>query len=100
MARISAMEIIGRNRRNRNSSARNRPIDPTKVAQSQNVGLYMPHDDVRKSRCRLVTTMMKRSSHMPMLMMSAITNSTGTLVRTRVNQSACGMAMLQTISAQ
>ena len=27
----------------------------------------MPHDDGRKSRCRLVTTMTNRSSHMPML---------------------------------
>ena len=25
----------------------------------------MPHDEGRKSRCRLVTTMTKRSSHMP-----------------------------------
>ena len=38
IVRISKIEIIGRKRRNRNSSVRNRPIVPTKVDQSQNVG--------------------------------------------------------------
>ena len=38
IVRISKIEIIGRKRRNRNSSARNRPIVPTNVDQSQNVG--------------------------------------------------------------
>ena len=56
----------------------NRPIVPTKVDQSQNVGAYMPHDEGRKSRCRLVTTMTKRSSHMPTFTTSAMMNSTGT----------------------
>src|SRR5579885_2608365 len=100
IVRISAMEIIGRKRKNRNSSARNRPIVPTKVPQSQIVGEYMPHDEGRKSRCRLVTTMTKRSSHMPTLTISEMTNSTGTLVRIFLNHSACGIAMLQRISAQ
>ena len=52
---------------NRNSRQKNSPIVPMNVAQSQIVGWYMPHDDGRKSRCRLVTTITKRSSHMPML---------------------------------
>src|SRR5262249_21078279 len=55
MVRISKIEIIGKNLRNRNSSVRNRPIVPTNVDQSQNVGSYMPQDEVRKSRWRLVT---------------------------------------------
>src|SRR5438067_1777090 len=38
MVRISKIEIIGRNRRNRNSSDRNNPIVPTNVAQSHRVG--------------------------------------------------------------
>ena len=38
MVRISAMEIIGRKRTNRNSSEKNRPIVPMNVDQSQNVG--------------------------------------------------------------
>ena len=38
IVRISKIEIIGRKRMNRNSSARNSPIVPTNVAQSQNVG--------------------------------------------------------------
>ena len=90
-SRISKIEIIGRKRRNRNSSVRNRPIVPTKVDQSQNVGWYMPHDDGRKSRCRLVTMMTNRSSHMPTLTISEMTNSDGTLVRTRLNHSTCGI---------
>jgi hypothetical protein len=42
----------------------------------------------------------KRSSHMPTFTISEMTNSAGTLVRTRLNQSACGMTTLQRISAQ
>ena len=44
--------------------------------------------------------MTKRSSHMPLLTMSAITNSAGGLDRTRRNQSACGSTTLQRISVQ
>ena len=36
--RISKIEIIGRNRMNRKSRARNNPMVPMKVDQSQNVG--------------------------------------------------------------
>jgi len=36
--RISKIEIMGRNRMNRKSRARNNPIVPMKVDQSQNVG--------------------------------------------------------------
>ena len=73
---------------------------PMNVDQSQNVGRYMPHDDGRKSRCRLVTTITNRSSHMPTFTISEMTNRAGTLVRTRLNQSACGVITLQKISAQ
>jgi hypothetical protein len=38
IVRISAIEIIGRKRRNRNRSERNRPMVPMKVDQSQIVG--------------------------------------------------------------
>jgi hypothetical protein len=44
------MEIMGRKRINRKNKARKRPIVPIKVAQSQTVPAYMPHDDGRKSR--------------------------------------------------
>src|SRR5438045_7913559 len=53
-----------------------------------------------KSRCRLVTTMTNRSSHMPTFTMTAMAKSTIGLVRTRLNQSACGTTMLQKMSAQ
>ena len=47
--------------------------------QSQKVGWYMPHDEGRKSRCRLSTMITKRSSHMPTFTMSEMMNSIGTL---------------------
>ena len=49
---------------------------PTYVDQSQNVGRNMPHEEGRKSRCRLSTMMTKRSSHIPMLTTIDRTNST------------------------
>src|SRR6266566_3518014 len=58
--RISKIEIIGKKRMNRNTRERKSPIVPIKVAQSHTVPAYMPHDDGRKSRCKLVTTMTKR----------------------------------------
>src|SRR5438270_7605274 len=78
MVRISKMEMTGRKRTNKNSSARNRPSVPTKVITSQREGWNMPHDDGRKSRCRLMAMMTKRSSHMPMFtMMETHHNPTG-----------------------
>ena len=94
------MEIIGRKRRNRNSSARNKPIVPTYRPQSQTVGEYRPHDEGRKSRCSDVTTMTKRSSHMPTLTMSEMMKSSTTFVRIFLIQSSCGVRTLQRISAQ
>src|SRR5262245_34009089 len=70
------------------------------VDQSQNVGWYIPHDDGRKSRCRLVTMMTNRSSHMPTLMISDRMKSPTTLVRTRFSHNNCGMITLQRRSPQ
>src|SRR5438128_12338556 len=44
-ARISAIEIIGKNRTNTNNKLRNKPMEPNRVAQSQKVGEYMPQED-------------------------------------------------------
>ena len=85
---------------NRKSSARKRPIVPTNVATSQIVGKYIPHDEGRKSRCRLVTTMTNLSSHMPSDTTSAIPKSIGGLDRTRFSQRNCGVTMLQSMSDQ
>ena len=41
------MEIIGRKRTNKNSSAKNRPIVPRNIIQSHEVAEYMPHDEGR-----------------------------------------------------
>src|SRR5262249_34663013 len=98
--RISKMEIMGRKRMKSRKSVRNRPIVPTNSATSQRVGQYMSHDDGRKSRWRLVTTITKRSSHMPTLMDIATANSAGTVVRTRWNQSDCGMTTFVSSSSQ
>ena len=70
------------------------------VIQSQRVPQYIPHDDGMKSRCRLVTTMTKRSSHMPMLTTIATQKSSPGVVRTRRNQSHCGVMMLQKTRTQ
>src|SRR5262245_16148969 len=83
--RISKIEIIGRKRTKRNSRVTNNPMVPMKVDQSQKVGRYMPHADGMKSRCKLVTMIMKRSSHIPMLTISDKTNRVGTLLRTLRN---------------
>src|SRR4029077_17620781 len=64
-SRISAMEIAGRTRTNRKSRVTNMPMVPMNVAQSQNVGVQRPQAEGTKSRVRLMTTMTKRSSHMP-----------------------------------
>src|SRR5262249_17949204 len=55
--RISAIEIIGRKRMNNSRRVKNRAIVPRNVVQAQTVGEYMPQDDGKKSRCRLVMTM-------------------------------------------
>ena len=60
----------------------------------------MPHAEGRKSRLRLVTTMTKRSSHMPTFTTSAMQNSSGMFVRTFLNHSVCGMTPLQKMRNQ
>src|SRR6202012_4090502 len=59
--RDSDMAIMGRKRTNNTRSVRNNPMLPKKVAQSQTVGLYMPHAEGVKSRCKLTTTITNRS---------------------------------------
>src|SRR6476619_1221908 len=99
-ARISKIEIIGSTRMNRKNSITNSPMVPKNVIQSHRVGQYIPQDDGRKSRCRLVTTMTKRSSHMPTLTTMATAKRPSVLVRTRRNHSHCGVMMLQKMSVQ
>ena len=60
----------------------------------------MPHDDGRKSRCRLVTTITKRSSHMPIDTMIDTMNRQAMLDLAHANQKICGAKPLQKISAQ
>src|SRR5439155_3005785 len=99
-SRVSEMAIIGRKRMNKNSSVRNKPTLPNNVAQSQMVGKNIPHDDGTKSRCKLVMTITKRSSHIPRLMDNATRNSAMRLRRTRADQSACGISTFTSISSQ
>src|SRR5712664_2299340 len=97
-SRISAMEIAGRTRTNRKIRVTNMPIVPMNVAQSQKVGLYRPQAEGTKSRVRLMTTMTKRSSHMPIFTTMDMKKRKGTLWRILKDQSVCGSRMLQRIS--
>src|SRR5205807_7988773 len=63
--RISKIEIIGKMRMNRKNAAMKKPSVPMYVIQSHLVGEYMPQEEVWKSRCKLTTTMMNRSSRIP-----------------------------------
>src|ERR1041384_1666603 len=100
MVRISKIEIIGKNLMNRNSKLRNKPMVPMNIEKSQKVGLYIAHDDGKKSRCGLVTKIRKRGSHIPMLTMSDTTNSKGTLCLALFAQSTCGIRILQVLWAK
>jgi hypothetical protein len=100
IVRISKMAIAGRKRMKRKKSARNSPIVPANMLKSQRVGAYMAQDEGRKSRCRLVTMMMKRSSHMPTLTSSDRMKSSGMLSRTLRNQNSWIMTALMAISDQ
>src|SRR5213596_918362 len=91
IVRISKIEIIGRKRMNRNSSAKKNPIVPIYMAQSHCDGLYMPHDDGTKSRCRQVTTITNRSSHMPIHTTTEISHSHKRFARIFLNQRSCGV---------
>src|SRR5713101_4638045 len=98
-SRISAMEIAGRTRTNRKIRVTNMPIVPMNVAQSQNVALYRPQAEGTKSRVRLMTTMTKRSSHMPIFTTIDMMKRTATLWRILYDQRSCGSRMLHIISA-
>src|SRR5438132_13331629 len=73
---------------------------PRRVAQSQNVGAYMAQLEGTKSRCRLVKTMTKRSSHMPMFADNATKNRARGLVRILRDQSSCGIAQLSAMRSK
>src|ERR671929_1053047 len=67
IVRISKMEMTGRKRMKRNIRKKKKPMVPKNMVKSKMVGAYMPQEEGRKSRCRLIGMMMKRSSHMPTL---------------------------------
>src|SRR5215469_9822959 len=99
-ALISAIEIIGRNLMNRNMQATKKPIVPMKVAQSHIVGLYMPQDEGRKSRLRLVITITNRSSHIPTSTNRDAANTAAVEFRTRLIHRTWGTITLQAIKDQ
>jgi hypothetical protein len=100
IVRISKIAIAGRKRMNRKNSDRNRPIVPASMPKSHRVGAYMSHDEGRKSRCRLVTMMMNRSSHIPTFTRRESRNSRGMLSRTLRNQNSWIMQALMAMSDQ
>ena len=100
IVRISKIEIIGRTLMKRKKSIVNKPIVPKNVIRSQRVGQYIPHDEGRKSRCRLVTTISNRSSHMPTLTNIEMKKSIAGDVRMLLIHRNCGITMLQRIRDQ
>src|SRR5919201_38628 len=98
--RISKAGMTGSSRMNRNIKVLNKPRVPSRNDQSQKVGVKMPHADGRKSRAKLPTTIMKRSSHMPTLMAIETQNRINGVVRTRLNHSSWVTATLHSSTPQ
>ena len=80
--------MIGTNLTNKKSNVKKKPIVPINIDQSNIVGLYIAHDDGKKSLCKLVTIITKRSSHIPTLTIIEIRNSQKSLSRNRLNHSS------------
>src|SRR5689334_17530999 len=85
---------------NRNCRVRKRPTLPSNVAQSQIVGTYMAQLEGTKSRCKLVTTMTNRSTHIPRFTERATRKRASSWVRTRLDQSNCGTIQFRVIKPQ
>ncbi len=81
----SKIEIIGKNLMNRKINVKNIPMVPINIDQSNGVGEYIAHDDGKKSRCKLVTIMTNRSSHIPTLTINEMIKSQNSLSRKRLN---------------
>src|SRR5215468_5043663 len=96
-ARISKIEIAGMNLMNRKNNNVKKPMVPSRVMMSHLVGQYMPQELGIKSRCRLITTITKRSSHIPHWMTQETRNRPSGDERTLLNHSDCGVMMLQRI---
>src|SRR4029077_9788307 len=85
--RISKMEMAGMSRIKIKKSKVKNPMVPTKIIMSHLVNKYMPHELGRKSRWRFMTTITKRSSHIPVLTTMATRKSFQGVERTLLNQS-------------
>ena len=96
----SPMEMTGSTRVNSRNIVKKRPKVPTKVITSTQVGEYVLQLEGRKSRCRLVTMMTKRSNHMPTLMTSESTKMAAGEVRIFLNQKNCGLTTLHVTIVQ
>src|SRR5579864_1635729 len=92
--------MTGKNRANRNIRLPNKPNVPSRNDQSQIVGVNTPQDEGRKSRSRLPTTIMNRSSHMPILITIETQNRRKGVVRTRLNHNNWLTPMLITSTSQ
>src|SRR5687767_451709 len=73
---------------------------PMNIDQSKTVGLYIAHDDGRKSRFKLVTMITNLSSHIPILTTIDIRNSQNALSLNRLNQRNWIEMPLQRIRSQ
>src|SRR5438552_6863164 len=98
--RISKIEMAGMKRMNRKNSKVKKPIVPTKIITSHLVNQYIPQELGRKSRCKLVMTITKRSNHMPVLTTRATQKSFQGVERTLLNHSSWGITILQRTKIQ
>ena len=96
----SLMAMTGSSRVKRRKRVKKSPKEPSRMATSTRLGVYIVQELGRKSRCRLETTMTKRSNHIPTFTRIETVSSTGMLRRRRRTQSSWGMATLQATMIQ
>src|SRR5262245_18609782 len=79
---------------NKRSMVTNSPMCPSIWPTSTQVGTKYDQLDGRKSRCKLVTMMTKRSNHMPTFTRMDIVNRIHGVLRAFLNQKICGVITL------
>src|SRR5688572_8946489 len=96
----SAIAITGRYLANNKKHVKNKPNVPKRIRPSVNVGVYIAHEDGKKSLCNDVTIITKRSNHIPIFTnMEMMKMATG-LLRILRDQNNCGVITLHEIMIQ
>src|SRR5215468_3112578 len=85
---------------NSSRSVTNSPMCPSICPTSTQVGTKYDQLDGKKSRCRLVTMMTKRSNHMPTFTSIEVPKISQGFVRAFFHQKICGLSTLQVTMIQ